>query len=144
MKALFCPLVTLALCAAMPAIADDGKRSTNPTESASALTGMRAGIDRNTGRFRELTPAEQQELDARGNGRGELMALLKRGGVTQPETAAEAEAERIILPNGAEIMPLPLELMVSLEAHVDADGYVVTGHNDASIDRTTSKELPHE
>jgi hypothetical protein len=146
MKVLSCTVMTLALCAALPAVAaDEAARGAKAIEAPSAMPGMRAGIDRNTGRFRELTPAEQQELAARGNGRGELMAMLRRGGVSQPETAAEAEAARIVLPNGAEIMPVPLELLVALEARIDADGNLVTGHSDETIDQAAAKEqLPHE
>jgi hypothetical protein len=152
MKAPSYCLLSLALCVAMPLAAADPAAGENPdtkvtknADASVAMPGMRAGIDRNTGCFRELTPAEVQELSARGNGRGELMAMLRRGGVSQPETAAEAEAAKIVLPNGAEIMPVPLDLMVSLEARIDADGNVVTGHSDHSIDQHSAKEqLPHE
>jgi hypothetical protein len=102
---------------------------------APGAAAMRAGFDQATGRFRPLNNEELEALRAKvAEHRGQGHGLLRRAGIAPPETDAEAQAQAITLADGSVITPVPMELMVSLEAHRSEDGRLVIRHSDAGLD----------
>lgn len=130
MKKLFLAALPLVLVAGAPVLATAASDDAAPAGQAS----MKAGFDRQTGRFRDLTAEEQAELRGRGNGRLNAQSLMRRAGIAQPETDAEAQAQAVTLADGSVITPVALEHMVSLEARIGADGRLVVEHSDPSLE----------
>lgn len=136
---------------APPAATGDGEVSATPVAPASG-TAMRAGFDRATGRFRNLTPEEMEALRARAAERGQGMGLLRRAGLAPPATDEEAQAQAVTLADGSVITPVSEDLMLSLEARIGEDGTLEVTHSDGRLDHVhghaapakASKEHAHE
>ncbi len=121
LKPLAVPLA-LALTLSVPAFAADGT-STEP--------GSKTGIDRETGRLRATTVAEDQALarDAarlrqaqRASGAPGVAALVR------PATEAEAQATQQQHADGSVSMMVPESLDSEVLVHRDAKGQLVISH----------------
>lgn len=104
----------------------------------SSEPGSKTAIDRDTGRLRATTAAEDRELardaerltqEARGKGAPGV------GGLVRPATEAQAQQTQVRHADGSVSMLVPESLDSQLQAHRDANGQLVLTHaGDASED----------
>lgn len=125
--------LALALCIALPAVASD---------DAPQEPGSKTAIDRDTGRLRATTAAEDREL-ARDAERLAREARDKGapgvGGLVRPATEAEAQQTLVRHADGSVSMLVPESLDSQLQVHRDADGQLVITHSE-----TASEDLGHD
>lgn len=114
--------LALALALSVPAFAADDP-STTP--------GSKAGIDRETGRLRATTVAEDQAL-ARDAARLRAQAQNQRApgvaALVRPATAEEALSTQQQHADGSVSMMVPESLDSEVRAYRDADGQLVVTH----------------
>lgn len=127
MKKYLWAALPLALCASAAVLANE-----RPAEPATGEAAMRAGFDRETGRFRAPTAQEQQALQQAGNGRN-AATVLRAAGIAQPETEAEAARTVQVHADGSVSMAVPMSLMSSLVAERGADGHLAIRHADGHL-----------
>ena len=128
LKPLAVPLA-LALTLSAPAFAAD---------SASSEPGSKTGIDRETGRLRATTAAEDRELE-RDAERLRQSARAKAapgvGGLLRPATEAEAQQTLVRHADGSVSMLVPESLDSQVLVTRDAQGQLVVSHaGDAEVD----------
>lgn len=92
------------------------------TESASAESGMKVGIDPKTGKLRRLTAAESAQLDAI-TAKNQKAAVAKAKG-----KAAKAGPITFVAANGMRVTELDDSYMTEIQATIGADGKVVVSH----------------
>lgn len=97
--------------------------------------GVKAGIDRQTGKLRQLTAEESAQLD-KDMARQKIANAQAYSGwrMLSPPDEATALAQKRVLPSGAVAMKLPETNLSSLHAAYDSDGNLVLSHSD---------EVPH-
>lgn len=139
------PAAALALSATVAvAQAQDGGGAVMVSGS-----GMKAGIDKQTGKLRQLTAEESAQLD-KDMARQKIANARAYSGwrMQSPPDEATALAQRRVLSNGAVAMKLPETSMSSLHASYDADGALVLDHSDgsqnAAVQNAMRKEAVHE
>lgn len=71
-------------------------------------------------------------------------ASTKAAPKPQPQTEAEAVAERTVLPNGIIEMELPEDRMLELTAIRNADGTISIGHHDLDVAPVAKKEASRD
>ncbi|MCK7594542.1 post-PEP-CTERM-1 domain-containing protein [Pseudomarimonas salicorniae] len=135
MKTLQCGAicVALALVAPLAGAAESGKGGAD-------APAMRAAVDPATGRFRPLSEAEQQALEAQGLDRSSALSQLR---AQQAKRGQPAKSAVVSTPYG-ESMDVPDEYLVQLRATRDADGVLKHGHGDPRLDGHAGEELPNE
>lgn len=128
LKPLAVPLA-LALSLALPAFAAD---------SVSTEPGSKTGIDRDTGRLRATTAAEDRALERdaerlRQSARAPSAPGI--GGLVRPATEAEAQQTLTRYADGSVSMQVPESLDSQVLATRDAQGQLVISHaGDAEVD----------
>ncbi|WP_176693241.1 post-PEP-CTERM-1 domain-containing protein [Arenimonas terrae] len=128
LKPLAVPLA-LALTLSVPAFAAD---------TASSEPGSKTGIDRETGRLRATTAAEDRELE-RDAERLRQSARAKAGpgvgGLLRPATEAEAQQTLVRHADGSVSMLVPESLDSQVLVTRDAQGQLVVSHaGDVEVD----------
>ena len=111
--------LALALTLSVPAFADD---------DTSPAPGSRTGIDRDTGRLRATTAAEDQALERDAERLRQSTRAPGVGALVRPVTAAEAQATVRQHADGSVSMMVPESLDSEVRVHRDANGQLVVSH----------------
>lgn len=98
--------------------------------TATAVEGMQAGIDAETGQIRALTPAESAALARQG----ERQSLARSG---DGKSRASVAAQRMA--NGGTMARVPQEYMSTLKVNVQPDGSMHFSHGDEHAEEVTSE-----
>ncbi len=109
------------------------------------FSGLKVGIDANTGRLRPLSVAESKHLDQMlTQGRKPTFAPQIARSFKAPANEAAARLTARPLRGGGTSAKVPESMMTSVVAHRDASGQLVIEHADAAGNATNNEGLPNE
>ncbi|MFC3550696.1 post-PEP-CTERM-1 domain-containing protein [Lysobacter cavernae] len=109
------------------------------------FSGIKVGVDPETGRLRPLTPSESRQLDqVLTQGQQPQLAARVAKSFKAPSNEAAAHATVRRHANGGVSVKLPESQMSSVVAQRDASGQLHIQHADADGTAAAAEGLPHE